>query len=80
MCRRLHFVGTLLAILFLFFFILSLNFVYFIFAVIFGYGLAWIGHTIFEKNKPVTFKYPLYSLMGDLMMLKDVFNGKIKLF
>ena len=27
-----------------------------------GYGLAWIGHFIFEKNKPATFKHPIYSV------------------
>lgn len=27
-----------------------------------GYGFAWIGHFIFEKNKPATFKHPIYSV------------------
>ena len=30
-----------------------------------GYALAWIGHYFFEHNKPATFEYPLFSLMGD---------------
>ena len=44
-----------------------------------GYGFAWIGHFFFEKNKPATFDYPLYSFLGDWVMLKDILIGKIKL-
>ena len=42
-----------------------------------GYGFAWVGHFFFEKNKPATFKNPLYSLWGDFVMWKDVVTGKI---
>lgn len=44
-----------------------------------GYGLAWFGHFAFEKNKPATFKYPIYSLMGDWMMFWDILRGRISL-
>jgi len=30
--------------------------------------MAWVGHFFFEKNKPATFKYPLFSLIGDQKM------------
>jgi hypothetical protein len=49
------------------------------FIPILGYGFAWIGHFIFEKNKPATFTYPIYSLMGDWVMFKDIIIGKIQL-
>lgn len=42
-----------------------------------GYGFAWIGHFFFEKNKPATFKYPLYSFIGDWVMFKDVLTGRV---
>lgn len=42
-----------------------------------GYGFAWVGHFFFEHNKPATFKHPLYSLMGDWVMFKDVLTGRI---
>ncbi len=43
-----------------------------------GYGFAWAGHFQFEKNKPATFIYPVYSLLGDWIMFKDILIGKIK--
>jgi len=36
-----------------------------------GYGFAWIGHALFEKNKPATFEYPWYSFIADWVMLLD---------
>ena len=43
-----------------------------------GYGFAWIGHFIFEKNRPATFQYPLYSFLGDWVMFKDILTGGIR--
>ena len=40
--------------------------------------IAWVGHFVFEKNRPATFQYPLYSLMGDWVMLKDALTGRIR--
>lgn len=43
-----------------------------------GYGFAWAGHFFFEKNRPATFTYPLYSLIGDWVMFKNILTGKLK--
>ena len=40
-----------------------------------GYVFAWIGHFYFEKNKPATFIYPIYSLCGDFKMLYEFLNA-----
>ena len=41
-----------------------------------GYGFAWVGHFFFEKNRPATFQYPLWSLMGDWRMFFETVTGK----
>jgi len=43
-----------------------------------GYGFAWIGHFGFEKNRPATFKYPVYSFLGDWMMYGKILSGTMR--
>jgi len=47
---------------------LTINPGWLLLAPIVGYGPAWIGHFVFEKNKPATFEHPLWSLRGDFKM------------
>ncbi|PKG80862.1 DUF962 domain-containing protein [Colwellia sp. 75C3] len=77
-CRRLHFVGSCFILLLILYVAVfgGLHLLWFI--PLIGYGFAWIGHFIFEKNRPATFIYPLYSLMADWVMFKDIVIGKIK--
>ena len=76
-CRRLHFVGTGLVILILFAALYFRSWIALAALPLVGYGFAWIGHFFFEHNKPATFKYPMYSLMGDFVMFKDMLTGRI---
>lgn len=41
-----------------------------------GYGAAWVGHFVFEKNRPATFIYPAFSLLGDLRMFAEMCAGR----
>jgi hypothetical protein len=41
-----------------------------------AYGFAWSGHFIFEHNKPATFIYPLFSLLGDFRMWASIATGE----
>jgi hypothetical protein len=75
--RRIHFVGSALALLCLLWALLSGEARWFLAAVICGYAFAWFGHFFFEKNRPATFKHPLYSLMGDWKMFWQILTGKI---
>lgn len=74
--RRLHFAGTGLVLAAL----LAAVFVspwWLLAAPLFGYGFAWVGHFFFEKNKPATFTYPLWSLRGDFRMFWLTLQGKM---
>ncbi len=77
-CRRLHFIGSLLIILLVFYVLYSANWPLLYLLPVVGYSFAWAGHFIFEKNTPATFTYPIYSLMADWVMFKDIIIGKIK--
>ena len=37
------------------------------------------GVHFFEKNKPASFKRPLYSFLGDWAMYRDIWLGRVKL-
>ena len=77
-CRRLHFIGTLLVLALLTFSLLTGNFLWLLALPVVGYGFAWLGHFAFEKNKPATFTNPIYSLQGDWVMFFQMLTGKIK--
>ena len=76
-CRRLHFAGSTLALLCFVALIVTRNPWWLLAALVCGYGFAWIGHFVFEKNQPASFKQPLYSLMGDWRMFCQIVTGKI---
>ncbi len=76
--RRLHVVGTGLVLLTLVAAVITGQLRWLLLLPVVGYGPAWIGHFFYEKNRPATFTYPLYSLLGDFRMFADVVSGRIK--
>ena len=78
-CRRLHFAGTLLVLAFVAIAIATRNGWWLFGVPLAGYGCAWAGHFFFEHNRPATFTYPLYSLLGDWVMFKDILLRRISL-
>lgn len=77
-CRRLHFAGSCLIILLIGVVLASQDWQLLWFIPLIGYGCAWIGHFFFEHNRPATFTYPLFSLLGDWVMFRDILIGRVR--
>jgi hypothetical protein len=77
-CRRLHFLGTTLGLAGLITAFATVNFWWLAAGIVAGYTAAWVGHFFFEKNRPATFTYPIYSFVGDWVMWRDMLTGRIK--
>ncbi len=74
--RRLHFVGTSLAMACVA--VSPLMPPALLAAPLVGYGLAWIGHFAFEKNRPASWhsaRHFAWSLRGDLRMWRLIAIG-----
>jgi hypothetical protein len=78
-CQPLHFLGSTLALVCLAMLIATGWPQYLFYGLLCGYGFAWVGHFAFEKNKPASFKRPLYSFLGDWAMYRDIWRGRIAL-
>jgi hypothetical protein len=74
--RRLHFAGTTLSILLVAAAICLRSWWLLLGAFVQGYALAWIGHWIFERNRPATFRHPLWSFAGDWRMWWEALRGR----
>lgn len=79
--RITHFIGTSLFFVFTAAAIVLGKWWLVLIGIISAYKMAWIGHYFIEKNKPATFQYPLWSLMGDfklyfeILVFKESLNG-----
>jgi hypothetical protein len=74
--RTLHALGLIGAIGCLALFVCTGALTCALLAPVFGYGLGWFGHFMFERNKPAAWGYPLYSLFGDVRMTLDTLRGR----
>ncbi|MGY0560121.1 Mpo1-like protein [Luteimonas sp. A277] len=77
--RRLHFIGSCGSLLLVLLAVWQRSGWCLLAALLCGYGFAWVGHFFFEKNRPATFRHPLYSFLGDWVMFKDILTGRIRL-
>ncbi len=75
--RNLHFIGTFGVICLALAAPLTGKWWFFALVPLLGYGFAWFGHFFFEKNKPATFQYPLWSLGSDFVMFAHILTGQI---
>jgi hypothetical protein len=77
-CRRLHFAGTSLVSACVVAAMVTGNAWWLVAAPVAGYAFAWVGHFFFERNRPATFTYPIYSLIGDWVMFGQMLTGRIR--
>lgn len=75
--RLFHFIGTSLGIVLLVWIFRTGNFLYLPLCFATGYAFAWFSHFVIEKNKPATFKYPLWSFISDYKMMFYMLTGKM---
>ncbi|MCS6883898.1 MAG: DUF962 domain-containing protein [Acidobacteriota bacterium] len=73
--RTLHFIGTTLGILLLATAVATKLWYLLVLVPVVSYGFAWYSHFFVERNRPATFKYPLYSLLADFKMYYLILKG-----
>jgi hypothetical protein len=76
--RQLHLVGTSVALSIAGIAIATKKPKFVKWALLAGYGPAWIGHLFIEKNRPATWRYPLWSIRGDLLMWRMALSGTLE--
>ena len=77
MTRMLHLIGTTLGIALLVFFVASGRWYFFPLFPVVGYAFAWFAHFAVEKNRPATFKHPLWSFASDFKMIWYMLTGRM---
>jgi hypothetical protein len=75
--RALHYAGTTAVLGTVAAATVTFNPGWLLLAPVVGYGPAWVGHFVFEKNKPATFEHPLWSLRGDFKMYFLALRGRM---
>ena len=75
--RAIHYVGTGVALASLIAWLATGIGWFGLGALIGGYGFAWVGHFFIEKNRPASFKYPLWSFLADWKMLAYAASGRM---
>jgi hypothetical protein len=76
-CRALHYVGSTGALAALVAALATANPLWLPAGVVWGYGCAWAGHFVFERNRPATWVRWWWSLLGDWKMYGLWLTGRL---
>jgi hypothetical protein len=76
--RLFHFVGTSLGLAVFVWAIATQNWWWLLAAPVCGYGFAWVSHFGIEKNKPASFRYPLWSFIADWKLWALTLVGRME--
>lgn len=75
--RNLHFAGSTIGLVCIAKAVKEKKPSYLLLGLLGGYGCAWAGHFLVEKNKPATFKHPFKSFFSDWLMFGTKLSGKL---
>lgn len=75
--RILHFLGTSGFLAAIGFSMMGGHIGHVAMGIIFAYGLSWASHFVLEKNRPATFRYPVFSFFADLRMFAELLTGRL---
>lgn len=76
--RVLHFIGSTLGLICLLALLGTGIWWFLALGLALGYGFAWVGHFFIERNRPASFKYPLWSFRADWKMWALILTGQME--
>lgn len=75
--RLWHLIGTGTASVLLVAALVAFSYELLLGALIAGYAPAWFAHFFVEKNRPATFRHPIWSLVSDYRMAGAWLTGSL---
>lgn len=77
-CRAMHYVASVIGLGTLGALVATGDWRWLAAGLVGSYAFAWVGHFFMEKNLPLTFRYPLWSLAADYRMFFRWLGGGLK--